>query len=166
MVADYDGMGTNYEQIVPLAYRNPQTLAVYTAEQTDALRAVIHELSVTTRMVAVTADDDDGDWQNTMLSGHEVYIMGTSMAWTLLTPGSDGDCGGGNGSYPLANSQAGFYLWNQSAASCEVDGQTGLTNADLTGLGPGDLLPYEVRLAVFTGGGVAFGWEKQSFLVR
>ena len=28
------------------------------------------------------------------------------------------------------------------------------------------VLPYSVRLAVYTGGGVSFGYEKQVFLVR
>ena len=47
-----------------------------------------------------------------------------------------------------------------------VDGQTGLTDDDLQGLDVGALLPYKVRLVVQTGGGVAFGWEREVFLVR
>jgi hypothetical protein len=160
-----DSEGTLDEE-VDLTYLNPQTVAPYTAGQIAAIRTAISELSVTTRMVANTADDDNGDWQNTMVSGHEVYIMGASMTWTLLTPGSDGDCGGGAGSFPTAGSAAGHYLWHSSAASSQVDGATGLTDDDLTGLGIGDLLPLKARLVVQTGGGVAFGWEKEVFLVR
>jgi len=162
VVADAEG---TLDQQFDLAYLNPQTGMPYTAGQVDAMRSAIEELSVTTRMVANTADDDNGDWQNTMMSGHEVYIMGASMMWTLLTPGSDGECGGSDG-VPIPGSAAGYYLWHSSAAGSVVDGQTGLTDADLTGLGIGDLLPSKVRLVVQTGGGVAFGFEKEILLVR
>ena len=167
VVADYDNLGgVDGDYVVPLSYRNPATQTTYSDEQLTALRSIVSELSITTRMVAVTADDDNGDWQPTRMGGHEVYIMGTSMQWKLLTPGEDGECGGGAGTFPAAGSQAGFYLWHQSAAGSEVDGTTGLTNGDLTGLGPSDLLPLQVRLVVATSGGVAFGWERQSFLIK
>jgi hypothetical protein len=146
-----------------LSYLNPQTMVVYTDAQIEAVRRVIGELSSTTRMVALTADDDSGDWQTTMVSGHEVYITGSSMTETLLTPGEDGECGS---STTTPGSQAGYYLWHNSAMSSVVDGTTGLNNGDLTGLGIGDLIPVEARLVVATGGGCAFGWEKQIFLVR
>ena len=160
--ADYTG---TLDQEVDLSYLNPLAGEAYTPGQVDAIRSAIEELSITTRMVGMTVDDDNGDWQNTMMSGHEVYIMGASMMWTLLTPGNDGECGGSDG-IPLTGTSAGYYLWHSSAAGSEVDGTTGLTNADLTGLGIGDLLPHKVRLVVQTGGGVAFGFEKEVLLVR
>lgn len=162
VVADFEG---SIDQEIDLGYLNPLTATPYAAAQLTAIRSAISELSVTTRMVANTADDDGGDWQTTMMTGHEVYIMGASMTWTLLTPGEDGECGGSTG-FPLAGTSAGHYLWHTGAASSEVDGTTGLTNAELTGLSIGDILPLKARLVVQTGGGVSFGWEKEILLVR
>jgi len=163
VTADYTG---TLDQAVTLSYKNPLTNASYTTAQMDVLRALISELGATTRMVAVTSDDDNGNWQNTQTSGHEVYVKGSAQSWTLLTPGEDGDCGGGAGSYPTPGSKSGYYLWHHTAAGSEVDGQTGLTSNDLQGLAKGDLLPYEVRLVVQTGGGVAFGFEQPTLRVR
>lgn len=159
VTADNQGEG---EFVVSLSYMNPLSQTVYTAEQIDALRGAIEELSTTTRMVAVTADDDNGDWQTTMMSGLEVYIKGASMNWVLLTPGEDGDCGGGT-NWPLAGSKSAFYLWHSTAAGSKVEGSS---VTSLPGLGKGDLLPLEAQLVVHSGGGVAFGWEKETFLVR
>jgi hypothetical protein len=162
VIADVEGNG---DHVFALSYLNPLTEEVYSEAQIAALRSVIDELSTTTRMVAVTADDDAGDWQTTMTAGHEVYIRGASMSLVLLTPGEDGDCGGGAGNYPLGGSESGFYLWHSTAAGSATDGTT--TGAgSLPGLGIGDLLPVEVQLSVHSGGGVAFGWEKPIFLVR
>jgi hypothetical protein len=144
---------------ISLDYLNPSDMTAYTGGQMVALRAIIGELSSTTRMVAVVADDDNGDWQTSMTSGHEVYIMGLSMAWTLLSPGESGNC-------TTTAGNAGYYLWHNTAAASQVTGSTGLTNNDLGGLGIGDLLPLQVRLVVATGGGVAFGFEKEAILVR
>lgn len=159
VTADFEGNG---EHIVALSYVNPVSEMIYTVEQLTALRALVTELSTTTRMVAVTGDDDNGDWQTTMMSGHEVYIKGASMSWVLLTPGEDGDCGGGS-NWPLAGSNSAFYLWHTTAAGSDAQGST--VNS-LAGLGIGDILPLEARLVVASGGGVAFGWEKRVFLVR
>ena len=69
--ADYTG---TLDQEVDLSYLNPLAGEAYTPGQVDAIRSAIEELSITTRMVGMTVDDDNGDWQNTMMSGHEVYI--------------------------------------------------------------------------------------------
>jgi Stigma-specific protein, Stig1 len=159
-----DATGT-LDQEIDLGYLNPITATPHSAAQVEAMRGAISELSITTRMVANTVDDDNGDWQNAMITGLEVYIMGASMMWTLLTPGNDGECGGSDG-VPLPGTSAGYYLWHNTAAGSGVDGTTGLTDADITGLGIGDLLPSKVRVVVQSGGGVAFGWEKEVFLVR
>ena len=159
-----DGTG-DLDLEIDLGYLNPLSGMPFSAAQVEAMRGVIAELSITTRMVANTVDDDNLDFQNTMMQGHEVYIMGASMQWTLLTPGNDGECGDST-MFPLAGSEAGYYLWHSTAAGSQVDGSTGLTDADITGLGIGDLIPSKARLVVMTGGGVAFGWEKEVFLVR
>jgi hypothetical protein len=159
VMADFTG---SMEVVVPLGFIDPTSMTPFSDAQLDALRAAVSELSLTTRMVAVTADDDNGAWQTNMVSGHEVYIMGAAMSWILLTPGEDGDCGGAAGGI----GQSGFYLWHQSAAGSQVAGTTGLMDADLPGLGPGDILPRQVRLVVASGGGVAFGYEQQTLLVR
>ena len=132
----------------------------------EALRPLVSELHPGTRMVAVTADDDGADWATDMSGGHELYLRNADGELTLLTPGTNGDCGGGAGSWPAAGSQSAFYLWGSDPESSAVDGNTGLSDADLGGLAPGDLLPSAVRLVVQTGGGVAFGWEQVVFLVR
>jgi len=148
---------------VTLIYQNPDTVSDYDDMQMDAIRSVVTELNPATRMVALTSDDDSGDYQNDMSGGHEVYIQGQSMGLILLTTGEDGQCGG-SGDWPYANTESGYYLWNHSDDDSVVDGQT--TALDVPGLMPGDLLPYLVRLVVDTGGGVAFGYEQQVILVR
>ncbi|MEZ4442391.1 MAG: fibrinogen-like YCDxxxxGGGW domain-containing protein [Polyangiaceae bacterium] len=155
---------TNMVFDIPLGYVNPTTSIPFSEAQLDALRGAISELSTTTRMVAVTADDDNLDWSRDMMGGHEVYVQGASLGYTLLTPGTNGDCGGAGVTTP--GSEAAFYRWHQTAAASQVSGVTGITSADLTGLGIGDLVPKAVRLVVATGGGVAFGYAQPVFLVR
>ncbi|MCA9715631.1 MAG: hypothetical protein KC468_13215, partial [Myxococcales bacterium] len=162
---DYSPGGNSIND-VDLVYRNPSLLSDYTAAQIEALRDLISELHPTTRIVALTSDDDNGGYQNNLTTGHEVYLKGKDPNWFLLTPGEDGNCGGGAGTWPTPGSASGYYLWSHDAASSVVDGQTGLTDDDLQGLDVGALLPYKVRLVVQTGGGVAFGWEREVFLVR
>ena len=154
------------EYDVPLVYENPDSVTDYTVEQMALIRGVIAELNPATRMVGLTSDDDSGNWQNDMSGGHEVYVTGDDQNWTLLTVGEDGECGGGQGSWPLANSESGYYLWNHSDADSVVDGQTTAVNADLGGLATTELVPTQVRLIIDTGGGAAFGYETQIFLVR
>ncbi|MCA9650577.1 MAG: hypothetical protein KC501_11750 [Myxococcales bacterium] len=158
--------GATFDEEVALSYQNPTDGTVYTVAQVEALRPLVSELHPGTRMVAVTADDDGADWATDMSGGHELYLRNADGELTLLTPGTNGDCGGGAGSWPAAGSQSAFYLWGSDPESSAVDGNTGLSDADLGGLAPGDLLPSAVRLVVQTGGGVAFGWEQVVFLVR
>jgi len=162
--ADYSP-ATTFIQDVPLGYRNPGAGTIYSASQMAALRALVSELSSTTRMVAVTGDDDYGNYQAGGGHGHEVYVMGGSGDWKLLTPGTNGECGGGT-IWPQFGSESAFYLWATDASACETDGHTGLGGGALGGLPATDILPFQVRLAVQTGGGVAFGWEEKEFLVR
>jgi hypothetical protein len=158
---------------IPLSYTNPATGQAFTAAQLDAIRGVITQLGADTRMVASTADDDGASYAGGDGGGHEVYVKGTSGSWTLLTPGTNGECGGED-DWPAGGSQAAHYLWHHTAALSEADGWTSshgggldnVTSADLQGLSPGDLLPYEVRIAVHTGGGGAFGWEQKTIRVR
>ena len=162
--ADYSP-ATTFIQDVALGYRNPGAGTIYSASQTAAIRGLVAELSSTTRMVAVTGDDDYGNYQAGGGHGHEVYVMGSSGEWKLLTPGTNGECGGGT-IWPQFGSESAFYLWATDASACETDGHTGLGGGALGGLPAGDILPFQVRLTVQTGGGVAFGWEEKEFLVR
>ena len=163
--ADYAPVA-EYTQDVPLSYANPISGQTHSAEQVSALRAVVTELSGTTRMVAITADDDGADYHQNQGGGHEVYIMGSDNQWFLLSVGTNGECGGGAPSWPAAGSQSAFYLWSSSADTSVQFGTTGVSNSALGGLGVEQLIPLQVRLDVHTGGGVAFGWQKQDFLVR
>ena len=162
--ADYSP-ATTFVQDVPLGYRNPGTGTLYSAGQLEAVRTVLTELSPATRMVAVTGDDDYGNYQAGAGYGHEVYVMGVSGEWKLLTPGTNGECGGGT-IWPQFGSESAFYLWATDPGECETDGHTGLGGPNLGALPAGDILPFKVRLVVKTGGGVAFGWEEKEFLVR
>ncbi|MEM7153458.1 MAG: fibrinogen-like YCDxxxxGGGW domain-containing protein [Myxococcota bacterium] len=157
--------GGSLDEEVALSYQNPADGTIYSTVQVEALRSVVSELSPSTRMVAMTADDDNNDWHTDMMGGHEVYVRGPSGDLTLLSPGTNGECGGAD-DWPAAGSMSAFYLWSHAADSSVVAGTTGLTDADLTGLPPAVVLPTSVRLVVQTGGGVAFGWEQQVFLVR
>jgi len=148
-----------------LEYKNPESMVVYSPAQLDLIRGLITEMHASTRMVAVISDDDNGGWDDGGVNGHEVYILGVADNWVLLTPKDNGECGFSVG-WPQPNSQSAYYRWNHSAAESVVDGQTAAIDDDLGGLAPGDLLPYKVELDVESGGGVAFGWEKQVFLVR
>jgi hypothetical protein len=129
-----------------------------------ALRGTINELHPSQRMVALTGDDDNLDWQGGSGGGLEVYLIGGDGSWTLLTPGSGMDCGGG--SWPREDSLSSIYRWSSDPDLSTASSETGLADADLGGLGPQDLLPEVVFLAVHTGGGVAFGWDSEVIRVR
>ena len=162
--ADY-APNTNYIQDVPLQYSNPIGGETYSDDEVGALRGQITELSPSTRMVATTADDDGYSYQDNQNGGHEVYIQGSDLVWFLLTPGTNQECGGSSG-WPIGGSQSAFYLWGTTPEVSVQSGTTGISNNDLDGLGVEQIVPVQVRLIVYTGGGVSFGWQKQDFLVR
>ena len=56
VTADYTG-GSNTNTDI-LGYKQPSTGTSYSAAQLSAMRSVVSELSSSTRLVAVTADDD------------------------------------------------------------------------------------------------------------
>ncbi len=160
-----DRSGSNDHRIT-MQYRNPASGAVYTDAQIAALRTIVSTLHPSTRIVATTSDDDNGNYQSDGSGGHEVYARGVSNVWTLLTPGEDGECGGSTG-WPASGSASGYYLWSTTASQSQVAGQTtGATSASLGALDVDLLLPREVRIVVDTGGGASFGWEQPQFLVR
>ena len=88
-----------------------------------------------------------------------------------MTPGTAPDC-------PTDKNDGAYYLWSTDRARNQLDGYTdgykdtsnrapGPYAASSMGALPHDLvIPYAVRLDIHTGGGVAFGWEKEAFLVR
>jgi hypothetical protein len=150
---------------VSLTFLQPSTGTVYASTEVDGLRGMVTELSSTTRMVAITADDDGYSYQAGAAYGHEVYATDGSGTWTVLTTGTNGECGGAT-DRPSGGTQSAFYLWSTTAADSAVDGTTGVTSASLGGLDPALILPTQVRMVVYTGGGVVFGWEDETFLVR
>ena len=150
---------------VTLSFLQPSTGTAYTATQAAALRTIVTELHPDTRIVTVTADDDGGSYEDGDGYGHEVYAQDSDGNWTVLTPGTNGECGGSS-SWPQSGSRSAFYFWSTDAADSAVAGTTGMTSG-LMGALPADLvLPVAIRAIVATGGGVAFGWEEEVFLVR
>ena len=141
------------------------TDAPYTPAQMRALRSRLSELHRDTRMVALTADDDGGNYQAGGGWGHEVYIEDSRGGWVLLSPGTNGECGGTSG-WPVRNSRSAVYLWHTTDQGSQVAGQTGISNEALPALEAKDLLPGRVRLEIYTGGGAAFGFAQRNFMVR
>jgi len=147
-----------------LAYIQPSTSSSYSPSQLTALRSVVTQLYSSTRMVAVTADDDNASYEDGDGSGHEVWVMAKGGSWVVATPGTNGDCGGGTGWGSQA--QAAHYLWSTDASSSDVDGETNISASSMGALDPTLVIPYQVKLGVYTGGGVSFGWEEKVFLVK
>ena len=164
VTADYSPNIT-YVKEIPVTFLNPGTDVEYSPEQMAVLRGLVTQLSQTTRMVAVTADDDGYSYQDNQNGGHEVYVMGTPGQWDVLSPGTNQECGNSS-DWPHGGSQSAFYLWSTDAAQSQVSGTTGISSDDLGALPQANILPLQVRLVVYTGGGVAFGWEKQEFLTK
>jgi len=150
---------------VALTYVNPDSGDAYDADELAVLRALVTELNDSTRMVTTSADDDSFSWQDGDGGGHEVSAYDADGDQLVLTPGTNGQCGGSSG-WPLAGSQSAFYLWSTDPAQTAVAGTTGVTAGDLGALPTDFILPASVDLIVQTGGGVSFGWEEAEFLVR
>ena len=72
------------------------TDTVLSGSAVEALRPVLSDLHPATRMVATTADDDNASWQDGAGGGMEVYIVTGDGDWIVLTPGTNGECGGGD----------------------------------------------------------------------
>ena len=149
-----------------LSYLNPATGEAFLPEQLASIRGTVTELAPSTRMVTLTADDDSYSYQAGQGTGHEVYGQGRDESWMVLTPGTNGECGGGIGSWPQGGSESAFYLWSTDAEASVVDGNTGMNNQAMEALPQEFIIPPQIRLVVCTGGGVAFGWEQEIFLVR
>ena len=146
-----------------LRYARPDTGEVYTTEQMDALRTQSTQLSTNSRIVAATADDDDGSWETDQSGGHEVYIYDTSGAEMLLTPGEDGQCSVDSAD---DNAQTGFRLWSTDTHQSSTAGSVRHLTAPLPTLPGNFALPKYARLVVDTGGGCAFGYEQRTILVK
>ena len=145
------------------AYVSPTLGAPLAGAALSALSAHVSQLHPDERLVAVVADNDDGDWQGGTGNGLEAYAVAADGAWHLLSPGRGGDCGGSSG--PNAGGESGFYLWASEGDDSEALGDAGL-DEPLGPLPAGAVLPVRFVLAVHTGGGVAVGWTGGSFRVR
>ena len=81
--------------------------------------------------------------------------------WLLLTPGTNGECGGGAGSWPAGGSRHAGYYWHTMANQSQPYGTTGINAGQMKGAPAAAILPA-ARLEVHTGGGVTFGYAKQT----
>ena len=160
-----DWSAGNVEWHVDLGWRRPGAEAAYTREQLDVLRAPLTELAPTTRMIATTGDDDNGSWQDGDGGGHEVYVVRDDGVWMLLSPGTNGECGGASG-WPTPGSRTATYVWASDAADSLVYGDTGSEPIRPAAVPPEALLPVEAVLVVSTGGGVSFGFEERVVHLR
>ncbi len=149
-----------------VGYAHPDSGEPYLPSQIEALRPVLGELHPGARMVAVAGDDDGGDWQDGGGSGLEVYVEGSGGDWFLLTPGRGGDCGGQPGDWPADGSVSAHYLWASDPDSSATMGDVGEDPFEMGGVPATHVLPVSVQAAVFTGGGVAWGYNADVFRVR
>jgi hypothetical protein len=137
-----------------LKYARPDTGAVYSASQMDALRTQSTRLSTDSRLVAVTSDDDAHQ-----TDGHEIYIYDANGTEFLVTPGFGGNCEDGDKITSAAR------IWSTDAYQSEVAGVHGMVG-HLPVLPPTYTLPSRVRLAVLSSGGAAFGYERRTIRVK
>jgi len=159
---DYFGSQVN---TVLLDYLNPATGLLFTADELDQLRLHAAALAPSTRLVGTTADADGGDYL-TDGYGHEVWLYDTDGNLFEATPGTSQECGGSSG-WPAGGSAMEKYFWSTDADEGEAFGDTGgFITADMTALPRPLLIPDSADLVVATGGGVSFGWEQQTFLIR
>ena len=129
-----------------LTYVHPNTGRAYSAEQVAALRESCTQLSLGTRMVATTTED------NTVT----IFSGGESL---LLTP------------HPSHTEDlTAFYLWGDRQYDTTV--ASGAPKHSLPGLvglthdGANFLLPDRVDMTVLGSGGASFGWMKSSFMIK
>ncbi|MDE0883433.1 MAG: DUF4215 domain-containing protein, partial [Myxococcota bacterium] len=165
IVADSSPNGLHRHEI-DLTYQQPSSGNSYSPQQMNVLRGRLSELHSGSRMVALTADDDGNSFQAGGRYGHEVYILDSAGLWVVLSPGTNGECGGGSPSWPINGSRSAIYYWHTSAELSVVAGTTGVGSGALRGLAQKDLLPERVRLEVQTGGGAAYGYQQRRFLLR
>lgn len=136
---------------ITLDYINPATAASFTTAQLNAIRAIIDRLSSTTRMIALTSDDDNGD------PGHVVGIYDVDDNYIELTVGESG------------NDVWGAWKWNTSAGGGSTElGSTGTNDptSEWPNLPPEYIIPTKVLLDENTGGGMMWGYENARFLVK
>ena len=159
----YAKNGDNYGDFeINLSYKQPSTGNKYTTAQINALRSLpALDLHESTRIVALTVDDDGYNYQDGGSTGFEVRLRAQHhTSWKVMTPGASPNC-------PSGNNDGAYYIWSTNAGKNEVHGDTGGISASSMGALPHDLvIPYAVRLDIHTGGGCAFGWEKEVFMVR
>jgi len=153
----------HHQYITELDYLNLAADQNFTALQMAAIRSQVTELAPSTRIVATTADDDGHDWQANQDHGHEAYIETADGDWFLLTPGTNGECGGSSG---WGQSDSARYRWHTDAANSAPSGNTGIGADSMGALPASAILPTRARLEIWTGGGVSFGYERQNILVR
>ena len=158
-----DFYGSAFFEATP-TFGHPDSGELYTERQVDALRSFVTELHGSGRMVAMVGDDDSGDAEGGG-GGQEVYALTADGDWFLLTPGSGGDCGGGD-DWPAAGSRSSFYLWSTDPSNSQTDGDVGDPEPELGALPAGAILPVAVELGVFSGGGVAWGYNVPMIRVR
>ncbi|MCP4873359.1 MAG: hypothetical protein GY898_32105 [Proteobacteria bacterium] len=151
---------------IPIGYIHPDTGAAYDDSQMAALRALVGELHPGVRMLATVGDDDGGDWQDGGGGGLEVYATQADGTWFLLTPGTGGDCGGGVDEWPTPDSTSSHYLWASNPDFSVTMGDVGEDPVELGGLPADAVIPAVVQAAIYTGGGISWGYNTDVFRVR
>jgi hypothetical protein len=160
------GMNSQFSDTTwDVKYARPDTGAIYSREQMDALRTQVAQLSSGSRIVATTADDD-GSADDELTGGHEVYAYDADGVEMLLTPGEDGNCGSSSPDGQVENSRTGVRLWATAAHQSVIGGDVSGLSGPLPDLPGNFALPAHVRLAVRTGGGCSFGFEQRTILAR
>ena len=164
-----DFVGNNQRREVFPRYVNPATGELFSFDEVRRIRMMIAEIHPETRLVATTADDDNRDLAGGDAQGHEVWIRASAEEdWFNLSRGTNGECGGGPGSWPREASESAFYVWSHDAQASEHRGNTGadLFQRDLGALPAHLLIPGQIAFDIFTGGGVSIGYEQRWFRVR
>lgn len=151
---------------IPIGYTHPDTGEAYSESQLAALRGILGELHPGVRMVATVGDDDGGDWQDGGGGGLEVYATQADGTWFLLTPGTGGDCGGGEEGWPTPGSTSSHYLWASNPDFTTTMGDVGEDPIELGGLPTDAVIPGIIQAAIYTGGGISWGYNTDVLRVR
>jgi len=122
-----------------------------TEAQESAIRDIVTRLSSTTRSVGFTCDDDGGS-----ANDHDAYLRDESEAeWNS----QDGYVDGSN--------YEGWWLHDVNSASNYFETSNTFSGQNTNrALLRGHIIPAEIKLEIGSGGGTAWGYEKNYFLVK
>ena len=162
---DANNIGANLVEF-DITYQNPATGIDFSADELQALRAYITELSTETLMVAGAVDDScyySGANQGAGDLGHEIYISnGQGTDFINLTYGTQPD-----------DEQDSFVLYHTSSQFTVTDNVSLYCGGNsLSYLEIDYLIPAKIQLGWANsntsqwGGAAYWGWEQNYFLVK